>query len=92
MTGAAERKIRLPLTQMDTGKDCAVVDIRLRSGEIVPHVLLDKDGYAVGHIVGGHTGVDETPLAFGQKEIQSFKRRGWAAKLGFGKWKRVSPS
>jgi hypothetical protein len=83
------RVIRLPLTQAETGKDYAVVDVRLKSGEIVQYVLLDKDGYAVGRVVGGHTGVDESPLGFEQKDVDSFKRRSWAAKFGFAKWRRV---
>ncbi len=89
MNAASEKKIRLPLTQGETGKDYAVVDIRLKSGEIVQYVLLDKDGYAVGHVVGGHTGVDETPFGFEQKDVESFMQRSWAAKFGFAKWQRV---
>jgi hypothetical protein len=78
--------IRLPLSRSETGKDFAVVDVRLKSGKIVNYVLLDKDGIAVGVVVGGHTGVDDSRLGFEQHEIEAFRRRGWAAKLGFAKW------
>jgi hypothetical protein len=90
MSTPPEKKIRLPCSKADTGKGFAVVDLRLKSGEIVRYVLLDENGYAVGRVIGGHSGVDETPFSFEQKDVESFKRRSWAAKFGLAKWKRVA--
>ena len=86
MKQTEQTKIQLPLTFRETRKDFTVVDIRLTNRTIVSSVLLDKDGFAVGLVVGGQLGVDERPLNFGQDDVDSFRRRGWAARFGFAKW------
>jgi hypothetical protein len=82
-------KVQLPLTKTLTGQEFCVVDIRLKSGEIVKYLLLDRDGFLVGRVVGGHTGVDYSPLPFNSADVDSFRRRGWAARFGMAKWHRI---
>lgn len=82
-------KVQLPLTKELTGQEFSVVDIRLKSGEIVKYLLLDRDGFLLGRVVGGHTGVDYAPFPFTSADVDSFRRRGWAAKFGIAKWHRL---
>jgi hypothetical protein len=82
-------KIQLPLNKTLTGQEFSVVDIRLKSGEIVKYLLLDSNGFLLGRVIGGHTGVDYAPLSFTYADVDSFRRRGWAARFGIAKWHRL---
>lgn len=50
-----------------------VVDVKLQNGRIVRDVALDRQGFLVGIVVGGHDGVRETDFDFDDKQIEKIR-------------------
>jgi len=76
----------IPLTRT-LPHDYEVIDVQLRNGSIVQHLAIDAAGIILGKVVGGHDGLDQSPLTFKQEEIQAYRfRAGLAARLGLAKW------
>jgi len=66
------------------------VDIELRDGSVVEKLAIDSSGLILGKVVGGHDGLDESPLPFNQEDIRAFRfRAGLAARIGLAKWRRL---
>ncbi len=81
--------LRIPLEKVLRHKYTAV-DLQLRNGSVVENLAIDASGLILGKVVGGHDGIDGSPLPFGQKDIEAYRfRAGLAARLGVAKWRRV---
>jgi len=63
-----------------------VVDLKLQDDSIVERIAVDTNGEIMGKVIGGHDGLDESPLPFRQEDIIAYRRRGLAAKIGMAKW------
>jgi hypothetical protein len=63
------------------------VDVRLGGGRIGENLAINSYGFIIGSIVGGHDGLDESPLPFKQENIEAHRfRAGLAGRLGPAKW------
>jgi len=80
--------IRVPLDQALSHR-CTAIDLQLRDRSIVENLAIDADGIVLGKIVGGHDGVDETPLPFKQENIMRYRFRALAAQFGTAKWQKL---
>jgi hypothetical protein len=82
--------LRLPIDKT-LPHNYEAVDVRLRDGSIVENLAIDASGLILGKVVGGHDGLDESPLPFKQEDIEAYRlRAGLAARLGLTKWRRHS--
>ena len=81
--------LRIPLSK-ELSHKYETVDVRLRDGSIVEDLAIDASGLILGKVVGGHDGLDESPLPFKQEDIEAYRfRAGLAARLGLAKWRRL---
>lgn len=78
--------LRIPIKK-SLARKYESVDVLLRDGSIVEKLAIDGNGLVLGKIVGGHDGIDESPLPFKQEEIKAYRfRAGLAAVFGVAKW------
>jgi hypothetical protein len=81
--------LRIPIEKALAHK-FAAVDLLLRDGSVIENLAVDASGQILGKVVGGQDGVDESPLPFGQQDIQAYRfRAGLAARLGIAKWRQL---
>ncbi len=81
--------LRVPIDKRPS-HEYAAVDVRLRDGSIVENLAIDASGLVLGKVVGGHDGLDESPLPFKQEDIEAYRfRAGLAARLGLAMWQRL---
>jgi hypothetical protein len=81
--------LRIPLAG-PLRAEYVAVDVRLRDGSIVENLAIDSTGLILGKIVGGHDGVDGSPLPFKQEDMGDYRfRAGLASWFGLAKWRRV---
>ena len=56
--------LRIPINNVFQRRHQSV-DLQLRDGSVVENLAIDASGFILGKVVGGHDGIDESPLPFG---------------------------
>ena len=81
--------LKLPI-QPQFKRKFSAADIKLKDGTEHYLIAVDREGNLLGKIIGGHTGIDESPLSFTQRDIAAFRPYwGFLARVGIRRWTQI---